>query len=166
MTQPRLWAEHPLQNTYRSMLTRCYCKSHRAYAKYGNRGITVCDRWLINRRNGGRTSEGFQNFIADMGPKPSKAHSLDRIDNNKGYSPENCRWATKKEQQLNRNKYKNKGIRGEKHPNNKLSEEDVKDIKIALAMPCRGLITRLAKKYGVDRRNIYAIKNGETWDWI
>jgi hypothetical protein len=74
-----------------AMKTRCENQRVKEYARYGGRGITVCDRWKI-----------FENFFADMGVKPSSKHSLDRIDNNLGYEPSNCRWATIAEQTRNR----------------------------------------------------------------
>lgn len=82
--------------TWNGMKMRCYNKSREYYPMYGGRGITVCDRWL----------DSFENFYADMGPKPDGA-TIDRIDNGKGYSPDNCRWATKSEQCVNRGLFKN-----------------------------------------------------------
>jgi bisphosphoglycerate-dependent phosphoglycerate mutase len=166
MTQKRLWADHPLQNTYRSMINRCYCTVNTHFYNYGGRGIKVCDQWRLNRRNGGKTSEGFQNFIRDMGPRPSENYTLERINTNGNYEPKNCKWATKKEQALNRRKYQIIKLRGENHHQNKLTEKEVLEIKQELKNPRRGLITFLAKKYKVDRKNIYSIKKNESWAWL
>jgi hypothetical protein len=84
------------------MTGRCLVVTHPQYKDYGGRGIKICKRWL--ERNG----QGTRNFIADMGEKPSSKHSLDRIDNDGDYTPENCRWATPSEQQLNRRAFKHK----------------------------------------------------------
>lgn len=81
---------HPLKRAWDNMRIRCLCPSHPYYAKYGGAGITIDSRWLV-----------YENFAADMGPHPGPKYSLDRADNTKGYSKENCRWATAHEQRIN-----------------------------------------------------------------
>lgn len=81
----RVWAD---------MHQRCRNPRNTRYPKYGGRGISVCERWA-----------DFGTFIADMGPRPSPNHSIDRINNDGNYEPGNCRWATRSDQQRNKGAY-------------------------------------------------------------
>lgn len=96
--------KHPLYQIWLAMKQRCYNKNISNHSDYGGRGITVCDRWL----------DSFENFFEDMGERPSDEYSIDRIDNNQGYSPENCKWSTRSEQSINQRVKKNNksGVRG------------------------------------------------------
>jgi len=76
------------------MKDRCLRAANKSYHRYGGRGITVCKRWL----------NSFRNFYRDLGARPSKKHSLDRINNERGYKPSNCRWATILQQSSNKSK--------------------------------------------------------------
>lgn len=80
----------PTYHSWAGMIARCTNSAHRSYSHYGGNGIVVCERWYK-----------FANFLADMGEKP-KGHSLDRVDYNGNYEPDNCRWATVKEQARNK----------------------------------------------------------------
>lgn len=81
---------HPLYSIWKDMRARCCIPTNHAYKYYGGRGIKVCARWKV-----------FRHFIADIPPRPTPRHTLDRVNNNGNYEPSNCRWATRKEQSSN-----------------------------------------------------------------
>lgn len=85
-------SETPEFAIWTGILTRCYNKNAKAYPRYGGRGITMCASW----------KDSFEAFLADMGPRPSPNHSVDRRNNDGNYEPSNCRWATWIEQANNR----------------------------------------------------------------
>lgn len=88
----RALSEDSAYRCWEQMRKRCYSVNSEHFPDYGGRGIVVCDRWR----------DDFEAFLSDMGPRPSRRHSIDRIDVNGNYDPGNCRWATASEQ--NRNK--------------------------------------------------------------
>jgi hypothetical protein len=121
------------------MRRRCLDPCHRSFANYGGRGITVCERW-----------SSYANFIADMGPRPDGYRyqwTLERIDNEKGYFPANCCWATRKMQCANKRS----------HGWNKLKAEDAQAIRADPRRPYR----LIAADYGVTRHMIGMIIRGD-----
>lgn len=110
----------PTHTTWSMMKQRCLNPRAPDFEKYGGRGVKVCERWL-----------SFDSFLADMGPRP-EGLTLDRIDNNRGYEPSNCRWATPTEQQANRRR----------------------TVFMTLGTETRPL-AQLAKEHGLKPRNVY-----------
>lgn len=122
-------SQSPEYISWKAMRGRCNNPNHHAYERYAGRGITVCDRW-----------DDYDNFLEDMGRRPDLSYTLDRIDNDKGYSPENCRWATKREQILNSRTSRKLTFRGE-----------------TLG------VKEMAEKYGMSHQTmIYRMKKGMT----
>lgn len=89
--------------TWGNMKDRCGNPSNKSYQDYGARGITVCDKWIND----------FAAFFADMGPRPSPQHTIERVNNDKGYSPDNCVWATKQVQKNNTRRNRRLTFNGE-----------------------------------------------------
>lgn len=80
----------PEYNVWCGIKQRCYYEKHVSFSIYGGRGVRVCERW-----------HDFANFYADMGPRPSAKHTVERLDSSKDYSPENCTWVTRAAQSRN-----------------------------------------------------------------
>jgi|SaaInlV_200m_DNA_6_1039755.scaffolds.fasta_scaffold43351_2 hypothetical protein len=118
-----------------SMIQRCGNKSHKAYDNYGGRGISVCSEW-----------QDFENFYADMGDK--EGLTLERLDNDKGYSKDNCKWVTMTDQARNRR-------------TTKLDMTKAREIRRLASV---GNVSKdIAKMFDVSYTNINHILKGETW---
>ena len=123
-------------HTWQMMKDRCYNPNLKHYKDYGGRGITICDHW----------KDSFENFLADMGPKPSSKHSIDRINVNGNYDPGNCKWSTAREQIRNRRNQRDA----------KLIDPEGQEYPIA-----GGLINQFCKDAELNSGNIYSVLNGK-----
>lgn len=128
-------SKQPFHIVWVNMIQRCTNEKYPQYMDYGGRGIRVCERWL-----------DFNNFYNDMYLSYNENLELDRIDNNKGYYKENCRWATIKINQRNKR-------------STKLNSQAVAEIRESGIKP-----SILAKKYGVNTNTIYRALNLKTWN--
>lgn len=125
--------------TYYAMRNRCLNPNFHAYARYGGRGIRICQRWL----------DSFEAFYADMGDPPPGC-TLERRNNDEGYSPDNCVWADRKTQANNM------------HRHRKLTPQDVAEIR-SLVSSQAASYARIASDFGVSASTVCHIIKGKSW---
>lgn len=174
-------SKSPEYRTWAAMLQRCYNPKSARYLEWGGRGITVCDRW----------KNSFENFLADMGKKPTFDHSIDRENNDGNYEPGNCRWATRSQQQLNKRPPNTLNLtRGEDHwtrkdrqrarrigaknikashgkladnNNSKLTKEKAEQMKSEYIKNPSQAMTSLGSMFGVGRETARKVVRGLLW---
>jgi len=115
----------PIYRVWASMVERCTKSNNKKFKDYGGRGIQVCERW-----------RSFGNFLSDMGRRPTLKHTLERIDNGKGYEPDNCKWATRRENAFNKR-------------NNRLTVEQA-DTAIAHELCLNTVRARISRGWGIE----------------
>lgn len=129
----------PEYSAWNAMRQRCRGKGHAEYQRdYVDRGITVAPEW-----------DDFEQFLTDIGPRPGSGYSLDRIDNNKGYGPGNCRWATQKTQRRNSRQ-------------SKLTQIDANKIWRKVRIDGHAM-NAVAKEFSVSRNLVWEIVHGKSW---
>jgi hypothetical protein len=131
----------PEYNAWRGMWRRTTGEYREEWVDYGGRGITVCDRW-----------RSYENFLDDMGPRPSPLHSIDRKDNDGPYSPDNCRWATKSQQARNTRKTRRITMNGETLTVYEWAEK--------IGIPVRTIKWRLSAGWSEDRALTHPPRGG------
>ncbi len=131
--------------SYHNMIARCHKKTNKRYKDYGAKGLTVCDRWRGS----------FTNFLSDMGPCPDGL-TIDRTDNRKGYSPDNCKWVTRAENQQNRNNAIIWVVNGKRYNRMQSAADDLGVSTGAIGAWCKGRVAE-GRYYG-RRKNCYAYR--------
>lgn len=132
----RMQRQHPSEaRALQEARRRCQHPRNKDYADYGGRGITVCEQWL--------RKDGFLAFLEHLGPKPSPSHTLDRIDNMRGYEPGNVRWATRLTQANNRRSSRLITWRGE--------TRTAAEWGAIVDIPRQYIVSRLENGWGVER---------------
>lgn len=135
--------------SWTSMKSRCLNPKHTFFCDYGGRGITICSRWL-----------DFSLFLEDMGNKPSSKHTIERRNVNENYEPGNCIWATRSVQMKNRRPFHDKVPRVVSY-RRELTDEQAD--RIRKAEGGYGLLTSLARQFGVLKQTIWQIRNAKTY---
>lgn len=144
-----------LYNVWQGMKLRCYDKNHKAYKNYGGRGITVCDEWLHD-------FQAFYDWSMSNGYDENAPHgqcTIDRKDNNKGYSPENCQWVTMKEQQMNKRNNYIVSYKGQDVPLSAVAEQEKIDRDTLASRLKKGMTIEEAISY--KKKEIYIEFKGE-----